>query len=99
MGLSYCLTDGDNSDDHVPSSTNFPFLAPPLATSTSGAIAIENLDYQIAQRGDESGVEELLLIRSRFLGDYEARDRAARISESRGDVALRARVRAALHRF
>jgi hypothetical protein len=31
--------------------------------TTSGVIAIANLDQQIAQLGDEVGVEELLLVR------------------------------------
>jgi len=71
--------------------------------ATSGAIAIENLDGQIAQRGDEPGVEELLLTRARFLGDYEALDRASTMAENRsrtaGDLLRRARARSAVHRF
>src|SRR5260221_7998274 len=71
--------------------------------TTAGAIAIENLDQQIAQRGDEAGIEELLLVRSRFLGDYEALDRASIIAEegskTAGALLRRARVRSAVHRF
>jgi tetratricopeptide (TPR) repeat protein len=71
--------------------------------TTAGAIAIANLDQQIAQRGDASGVEELLLVRSRFLGDYDALDRASTIAEGRfetaADLIRRARARSAVHRF
>jgi tetratricopeptide (TPR) repeat protein len=71
--------------------------------TTSGAIAIANLDHQIAQRQEEAGVEELLLVRSRFLGDYDALDRAVALAETRGDTGAallrRARARSAVHRF
>ncbi|MEO8621383.1 MAG: tetratricopeptide repeat protein [bacterium] len=71
--------------------------------TTAGAIAIANLDQQIAQRGNASGVEELLLVRSRFLGDYDALDRASTIAEARfetaADLMRRARARSAVHRF
>jgi tetratricopeptide (TPR) repeat protein len=71
--------------------------------TTTGAIAVANLDHQIAQRGEEAGVEELLLARSRFLGDYEALDRALAIAEGRfetgGELLRRARTRSAVHRF
>jgi tetratricopeptide (TPR) repeat protein len=71
--------------------------------TTSSAIAIANLDQQIRQAGDENGVEELLLLRSRFLGDYEALDRASMLGEGRyatgRELLLRARTRSAVHRF
>jgi tetratricopeptide (TPR) repeat protein len=66
-------------------------------------IAIANLNQQITQLRDEAGVEELLLVRSRFLGDYEALDRASALTEDRfetGEELLRrARTRSAVHRF
>src|SRR6185295_12834380 len=75
----------------------------PAHDTTSAAIAIANLDQLIAQRGDEPGVEELLLTRARFLADYEALDRASVLAEARGGTAgelvRRARTRAAVHRF
>jgi hypothetical protein len=75
--------------------------APPR--TTDGAIAIANLDAAIARRGDQAGVEELLLARSRFLGDDRALDRAVALAEGRaaiaGDLLRRARTRAAVHRF
>jgi len=71
--------------------------------TTSSAIAIANLDQQIRQAGNEIGVAELLLVRSRFLGDYEALDRASALGEERyatgRDLLLRARTRSAVHRF
>jgi tetratricopeptide (TPR) repeat protein len=71
--------------------------------TTAGVIAIANLDQQIAQLGDEPGVEDLLLVRSRFLGDYDSLDRANALTEGRfqtgWDLLQRARTRAALHRF
>jgi tetratricopeptide (TPR) repeat protein len=71
--------------------------------TTTGAIAIANLDHQIAQRRDAVGVEELLLERARFLGDYEALDRAVSMAEGSfetgGDLLRRARTRSAVHRF
>src|SRR5262249_44404157 len=66
-------------------------------------IAVENLDQQIAQLRDESGVEELLLTRARFLADYDALDRASVLSEARvqtvDDLLRRGRTRSALHEF
>jgi tetratricopeptide (TPR) repeat protein len=71
--------------------------------TTSGAIAIANLDQQITQLRDEAGVDELLLVRSRFLGDYEALDRACSLTEGRFgspvELLRRARTRSAVHRF
>ena len=71
--------------------------------TTSSAIAIANLDQQIRQAGNDAGVEELLLVRSRFLSDYDALDRASALGEGRfataKDLLLRARTRAAVHRF
>lgn len=71
--------------------------------TTAGVIAIGNLDQQIAQRREAAGVEELLLVRSRFLGDYGALDRASTIAEGRfhtgADLLRRARTRSAVHGF
>ncbi|MGA8221293.1 MAG: DUF4331 family protein [Candidatus Acidiferrales bacterium] len=71
--------------------------------TTSSMIAIANLDQQIAQLRDEVGVEQLLLLRSRFLGDYDALGRASSLGEARSATArellLRARTRSAVHRF
>ncbi|HXP42689.1 MAG TPA: hypothetical protein VN833_20715 [Candidatus Acidoferrales bacterium] len=71
--------------------------------TTNSAIAIANLDQQIRQAGNEAGVEELLLVRSRFLADYEALDRASALGERRHatgrELLLRARTRSAVHRF
>jgi tetratricopeptide (TPR) repeat protein len=72
-------------------------------STTNSVIAIANLDQQIHQAGGEIGVEELLLVRSRFLGDYEALDRASTLGEERyttgRELLLRARTRSAVHRF
>jgi tetratricopeptide (TPR) repeat protein len=71
--------------------------------TTASVVAIANLDQQITQSRDEPGVEELLLVRSRFLGDYEALDRASMLTEPRfetaQDLLRRARTRSAAHRF
>jgi tetratricopeptide (TPR) repeat protein len=71
--------------------------------TTSSVIAIANLDQQISQLGNHAGVEELLLVRSRFLGDYDALDRASLLGESRfatgRQLLLRAQTRSAVHRF
>jgi len=71
--------------------------------TTASTIAIVNLDQQIAQAGSEPGVEELLLLRSRYLGDYEALDRVSKLSEGRfasvQDLLRRAHTRSAVHRF
>ena len=71
--------------------------------TTKSAIAIANLDQQVRQAGNEAGVEELLLVRSRFLADYEALDWASALGEGRyatgRGLLLRARTRSAVHRF
>ena len=78
-------------------------VADPLFDTTSSTIAIKNLDQQIDQLGDDPAVVEFLLVRQRFLSDYEALDRAWALTESRsetsGDLLRRARTRAAVHRF
>lgn len=70
---------------------------------TNHAIAVENLDQQIAQLQGEPGVEDLLLFRARFLADYEALDRATTTAEDRfhtsTELLRRARTRSAVHRF
>ena len=70
-----------------------------LLATTSGAIAVANLDGRIDR---DAGVE-LLLERARLLGDHEALDRAAALAEE-GDLTAesllrRAHTRAAVHRF
>jgi tetratricopeptide (TPR) repeat protein len=71
--------------------------------TTASVIAIANLDEQIVKMRDEPGVEDFLLLRSRFLADYDALDRAGALAENRfatgHDLLERARARAALHRF
>ena len=78
-------------------------VAEPSFITTSSTIAIRNLDQQIAELGDQPGVEELLLVRQRFLSDYQALDRACALTEVRSDTSAdllrRARTRAAVHRF
>jgi len=75
----------------------------PTYPTTSGAIALANLDHEIARRGDEPGVEDLLLERARFLADVDALDRAVELAEARSadrrELLRRARARAAVHRF
>jgi tetratricopeptide (TPR) repeat protein len=75
----------------------------PSVDATSGAIALANLDQQIAQLGGEPSVVEFLLVRSRFLGDFEALDLASDLAEgryaTRADLLRRARTRSAVHRF
>ncbi|TKR30125.1 tetratricopeptide repeat protein [Luteimonas gilva] len=72
-------------------------------STTSGAIAIANLDHQIAQANDDGSRIELLLARARYLGDYAALDRAVAVAETAdatGEGLLRrAEARAAIHRF
>lgn len=74
----------------------------PVAT-TSGAIAIANLDQLLSQPGDELDRVDLLLTRARFLGDTDALERAVRASETapldKAALLRRARARAAVHRF
>jgi tetratricopeptide (TPR) repeat protein len=71
--------------------------------TTASMIAIANLDQQIVQLGNQPGVEDLLLLRARYLGDYDALDRASTLAEeqftSAQDLIQRARARAAVHRF
>jgi tetratricopeptide (TPR) repeat protein len=71
--------------------------------ATDGDVALANLDRLVAQQGDLPGGEELLLLRARFVADYDALLRAARIADVVADDApsllRRARVRAAIHRF
>jgi tetratricopeptide (TPR) repeat protein len=85
------------------SAKNRSIVPGPAINTTSSAIAFANLDQQIQQAGNEIGVEELLLVRSRFLADYEALDRASALGEGRyatgRELLLRARTRSAVHRF
>jgi tetratricopeptide (TPR) repeat protein len=115
-GTTRGVDDGVDRDSQTNSRTEFPFLAAPATTATatnasantngSTSIAIDNLDFQIAQPRDassEADLTDLLLMRARFLGDYEALDRAGALTESRSataaDLLRRARVRSAMHRF
>jgi tetratricopeptide (TPR) repeat protein len=80
--------------------STLPGVVPP---TTSGAIALLNLDQQIGRQRDEPGSEELLLLRARFLADDAALDQAVASTERRhrtpDELLRRARVRAAVHRF
>jgi Tfp pilus assembly protein PilF len=71
--------------------------------TTCGAIAVANLDYMIAQAAGPARRIELMLARSRFLGDYDALERAVALAEhlprDAEGLLLRARARAASHRF
>jgi tetratricopeptide (TPR) repeat protein len=67
--------------------------------TTDGAVAIRNLDAQIERVGDDADAQELLLLRSRILSDYDALDRAVILGEAGDDLVQRARARAAVHRF
>src|ERR1700676_405570 len=71
--------------------------------TTASIIAIVNLDQQIAELGDNPGVEDLLILREEFLADYDALDRASALAEGRfltaQDLLKRAQTRAAVHRF
>lgn len=88
---------------HTCSAKNSASIRDAAINTTSSMIAIANVDQQIRQAGNEAGVEELLLVRSRFLGDYEALDRASALGEGRfgsaKELLLRARTRTAVHRF
>jgi tetratricopeptide (TPR) repeat protein len=74
-----------------------------LRPTTAGSIAIANLDHQIERSGGGTHSVDLLLARSRFLGDYEALERAVEITRgsavSADALLRRTRVRAAAHRF
>lgn len=71
--------------------------------TTAGAIAIDNLDHQIARSAEDGDVVDLLLARSRFLGNYDALDRAVRMTDRPSltyvDLLRQARVLSAAHRF
>jgi tetratricopeptide (TPR) repeat protein len=71
--------------------------------TTNSAIAIANLDHLIDQSAGEPGVDELLLLRSRMLADYDALDRVTGLTEDRSgsadELLRRARSRSAVHRF
>lgn len=71
--------------------------------TTSGAIALANLDQLLAQRPDDAGADELWLMRTRYLADYAALDRGAAFADAVADdvpaLLRRARARAAVHRF
>jgi tetratricopeptide (TPR) repeat protein len=71
--------------------------------STSGDIALANLDGLIAQASGEPGAVDLMLLRGQFLADHETLDRVAALTEANEQDAAqllrRARSRAAAHRF
>ncbi len=81
----------------------FATIADAHPATTSGAIAIANLDHLIEQPNEPPARIELLLAKSRFQGDYAALDQAATLAEAlpedREGLLLRARTRAAAHRF
>ena len=95
---------------HAPAVAAMLFAAGALASpvpaqnpTTAGAIAITNLDAQIARVADEEASVELLLARSRYLSDYDALEQAIAIAErnsTTGDGMLHAaQAHAAAHRF
>jgi len=71
--------------------------------TTNGTIALQNLDFQIAQHAADPAADELWLMRARYLADYDALDRGAAAADLPADGAdrllRRARARAAVHRF
>jgi len=71
--------------------------------TTSGTLALANLDHLIAQRGDDPAADELWLTRARFLSDDEALARGTVAADAAAPDApallRRAHARAALHRF
>jgi tetratricopeptide (TPR) repeat protein len=72
--------------------------------TTFGKIAIENLDHLIEQPTDRSAFFELVLTRSKFLGDYGALDKIISKTEIKkpitaSDFLLRAKARSVVHRF
>jgi tetratricopeptide (TPR) repeat protein len=79
----------------------------PAVDTTSGAIALANLDHLIAQRtgaqADGEAADELWLMRARYLADYAALDRGAACADAPAPdvpgLLRRARARAAVHRF
>lgn len=78
-------------------------LADAHPATTSGEIALANLDHLLEQPNDPPARIELLLTKSRFQGDYAALDQAATLGEALPEdeegLLLRARTRAAVHRF
>ncbi len=112
------LADGVDRDEQTHSISVFPYLAAPVAASVRttdaaatepaaaiarGAIAVANLDSQIARLGDDPEAVQFLLARARFLGDHEALNRAAVLAENLdstpADLLRRAQARSAVHRF
>lgn len=77
--------------------------APGGRATTAGAIAIANLDHQIARSAEDGDAVDLLLARSRFLGDHDALDRAVRMTDrpslTHVDLLRQARALSAAHRF
>lgn len=77
--------------------------AAPRRATTAGAIAIANLDHQLAQSRDPATRIDYLLTRSRFLGDYDALEAALALGDTLpadGEGLLsKARCLAAAHRF
>lgn len=71
--------------------------------TTRGEIALSNLDLLIARGGAGADIDELWLMRARFLADYAALDRGAAFADADAPDApallRRARARAAVHRF
>jgi tetratricopeptide (TPR) repeat protein len=79
--------------------------AAPVVGTTSGNIALANLDHLIGQRagaGDEAA-DELWLMRARYLADYAALERGAAFADAQAPdvprLLRRARARASVHRF
>lgn len=76
---------------------------PALHATTSGAIAVANLEHQLARTSGGDAAVELLLTQARFLGRHDALLRAEQLVEAEGDspeaLLRRARVYSTLHRF
>lgn len=75
----------------------------PFANTTAGSIAVGNLEQLLGQASEPVTRVDLLLAKSRFLGDYDALSEAEQLAEvlplEAGSLLLRARTRAAAHRF
>jgi tetratricopeptide (TPR) repeat protein len=73
------------------------------AQTTAGAIALDNLDHLIAQRAADRNVDELWLMRARYVADYDALEHGAAFADAPAQdvpaLLRRARARAAVHRF
>jgi len=80
-------------------------VAAPVVSTTSGNIALANLDHLIGQRTgtDDEAADELWLMRARYLADYAALERGTAFADAQAPdvprLLRRARARASVHRF